>query len=417
MTLTVRHEGEGTAVTDKGWSRVEGVVIAPGIDPMTLAEYLREQAVIARLEWYESSPDLVAITALVNEAFVGGMDSDGDGVKPGRAITEFVSDLADRFGADVMLGEEHIDRIPQGSRTVSSGGREEPSDEPIRVVEIGHTPASAVPLIAAFEGVDIAEADLSEGKRLLVAQLPPRRAGWYFGDAPLVALTMQGDEFQVLLAPDDDPESVVTYSWATRELTVAGAKGWDQPTSPELHALVGSLSTIEAIQAIVPAVDLEEAFRSTQKRGGTAVIRFGKALGLSDDVIEFLLGLRPVSQIAGTTLHEARGVSNAIGRSVDMIMHERQEKSKFWGTYTRIVRSKPWLIPLIASAEMALGATLLITGRRRDGKRSVPGKIGTFLGTFMMLDSMADVALAKYVYQRELRREEQGAAPGRAEGR
>ncbi|MCW1087728.1 hypothetical protein OJ913_10070, partial [Streptococcus anginosus] len=75
-------------------------------------------------------------------------------------------------------------------------------DEPAessRIVEIGNTPASSVPLLAALEGIDLADLEGNGGQRLLLAELPAEKAGWNFGELPLITLSKQDDEFQIFL--------------------------------------------------------------------------------------------------------------------------------------------------------------------------------------------------------------------------
>ena len=53
---------------EQDWTRIEGMIIGRDIDPALVATALREQAVLAQLEWFPSSPQLLG----VNVAHTGG---------------------------------------------------------------------------------------------------------------------------------------------------------------------------------------------------------------------------------------------------------------------------------------------------------------------------------------------------------
>ena len=106
-----------------------------------------------------------------------------------------------------------------------------PSDEedaaavepiPTRIVEIGRTPASSVPLLAALEGVDLGDLELAEGHRALLAELPAEKEGWNFGDLPLVTLSVTDGEFQVFLVTDDHLEHIISHNWGMDAAIVPG---------------------------------------------------------------------------------------------------------------------------------------------------------------------------------------------------
>lgn len=394
-------------MTETEWTKVEGMVIAPNLEPKSLAEALQARSVVAQIEWYAQTPELVGIrVATDDQGNVATLSKRATNPRPGMPLGQLVAELAETFGAEVMIGDVSEDAIQgEGSDPVGEL-RSQQEELPVRIVEIGRTPASAVPLMAAFEGTDIAELELPADKRLLAAVLPPHRAGWYFGDAPLVTMTMSGDEFQAFFIAEDDPESVVTYNWGMTELMVSGAQGVDVSASPLIQEMVGSRADIQAIHDAVPGIDLDAAFAAAQLRGPAAVEGFVAALGLPSDLAAFLLGNNSLEQIRGAAVHRARGISNAIGRSVDMLIDERSDGSKFWDAYTGAVTSKPWLVPAATAVEAAGGVALVVLGRKRDGRRSAAGRLGTVLGSLMIVDAVAQNLLAKYTARRVHRREQ-----------
>ena len=126
---------------------------------------------------------------------------------------------------------------------------------------------------------------------------------------------------------------------------------------------------------------------------------------MGDDITGYLLGLTSLEQIEGARVHHARGISNAIGRSVDMIIDERQGESSFWNVYTGVVRKRPWLVPLISAVEASVGLSLLaLSGKRAEGKRSAIGKVGTIAGALFLFDSVAELVLARHTIWRAERK-------------
>ena len=52
--------------TAQRWNRTEGVLIAPGSQPEAVADRLVADRVVARLEWYPSSPHLLSMTLMTD---------------------------------------------------------------------------------------------------------------------------------------------------------------------------------------------------------------------------------------------------------------------------------------------------------------------------------------------------------------
>lgn len=392
-------------MTDNAWSRLDGMVIAPNLDPMEFAKELQSQSVVAQISWFDDSPSLVGIRVATEDEEVATLGKRAKYLKRGPKLSELVEGLAKKFGAEIMIGDVSYDAIPEGGDTQSLHELSvKTSEEPVRLVEIGRTPASAVPLLAAFEGADIAEMELPDGKRLLAAQLPSHRDEWYFGEAPLVTLTVKGNNFQAVFMDRDDPEHMVNHNWGMNRVTIAGGRGWKHSIPEEVDELVGTRPHIRAIAQEVPGADLGAAFAASTLTGTEAVAEFVEALGLHPHVADFLVSRRNVGEIENAVVHEARGISNAIGRSVDIIIDERNEGSRFWDGYTNLVVGKRWVVPAITAVEAAAGFALLYLSRKRDGRRSGWAKLGTVISAFILTDSVAQNALAKYTVGRVERR-------------
>lgn len=409
-------------MTEKVWFKIEGMVVAGSLDPYKVAKLLKNHGVVAHLEWYEATPELLGLTVACDGEHVGVLGKRSKHIKTGPTVKEVAELIADKFSAEVMLGDVQVDKFvgfDEGEDEAASRFAsivEGTEKLPIRVAELSHIPSSAIPLLAAFEGVDIAELDHDEERRILLTQVPARRVGWQFGEPPMVVLSQQGDEFKAQFIPDDDPENVVTFNWGMKELTVAGAKGWEKGAGQEIEELVGSFPTVAIIHQAVPGVDLEAAFEASQLSGPEAAGKFIQALGLNPQIAEFLSGQITLEQVTGATLHHARGISNAIGRSVDILLDERRGDLGFWDDYTRTLEDKPWVIPTLAGAQAALALLLLVTGRKQEGKRSRGAKFATVGGLSLLLNAASNVALARRVILKmERHREEDVKGEGAPE--
>lgn len=405
--------GEEAAMAQEQWTRVEGMVLAQSLDPRVVASDLAGRGVLADLDWFDRSPELLGLTVAQRDGRVALLDSDGQTLRGGPRAGELAEDLAAKYDAQVMLGEAKSDHLSKGAdRKLAEVGEQaqQREDAPSRVVEIGRTPASSVPLLAAMEGVDIVDLGLPEGARALVAELPAEKSGWNFGDLPLVSLTYSAGEFQVYLVTDDDPENVVTYNWAMNEQLVGGFAAEEGAVSEQAEALVGPRADIAKIVSHVPGANKHEALSATHLRGDPAVRAFVAALGLPGEVAGFLLGQVGKTAIPGGELHLARGISTAIGHSVGMMLDQpTSPAAPLWRAYRDTAARRPWLVRIGASVEAALGASLVVLAVRTPAPRSGWTRLGGLLGGALVVDSLAEVSLSSWLAER---RGVTRAAPG-----
>ncbi len=381
----------------QNWERVEGMIIAATLDPEEVSNYLQQREIVAQLDWFAETSHMMGIRVVTDGEHIGVLRPGKTEVEAGEKLADFVEGLADKFSAEVMVADLGIDKLPEGGAELPEVPEVE--ETPLLVVEISETPASAVPLMAAFNGVDIVDFELGDGKRALVAQLPAGRSNWTLGDVPLVTLTSTGRDFQAFLIEDEDPEDIITYNWGMEERIIPGAAD-DAAGKALAQELVGPDEDILAIHSAVPGVSEDMALTAAGQRGDQAIGSFVRSLGLPPAVADFLSGKVALDTIGGN-LHQARGVSNAIGRSVDIMIGERTGEVSFWDTYTKTVVDKPWLVPLAASAEATVALALLVASRSRGGKRSGVRKLGTAVGILMLIDSVGEVSLAKFVRLRD----------------
>ena len=55
---------------EQDWTRIEGMIIGRDIDPALVATALREQGVLAQLEWFPSSPQLLGVNVALADGHV-----------------------------------------------------------------------------------------------------------------------------------------------------------------------------------------------------------------------------------------------------------------------------------------------------------------------------------------------------------
>lgn len=392
---------------DQEWTRVEGMIIGRDLDPASVAQELRERAVLAQLEWFPNSPQLLGINVAVAEGRVARVE-DG-AVSAGPTPEELADELSTLFDAEVRIGKASADRLPEGESPLADSFDEDDLDEdeaPSRIVEIGRTPASSVPLLAALEGIDLADIELADGHRALLAELPPEKSGWNFGELPLVTLSWADDELQAFLVTDDHLEHVVTHNWGMDSLLVPGAHEAVDEVAPQIIDLVGDRPELTAIASAVPGADVDALVASAKASGADAVRSVVAALDLPAGVTGFLLGRIEAGEVSGAEMHLARGISNAIGRSVDIMLSESDSPAQpLWNTYQSVAVDKPWIVRTIASAEAILGTTLLTLAVRAEKPRSGWSKAGGVLGGFLLVDSIAEISLSSYLRRRRAKEE------------
>ena len=133
------------------WTRIEGMIIGHDLDPSVVAGELKERSILAQLEWFPSSPQLLGLNVAVDNERVATVPAGSTEVVPGPTPAELANELAILFDAEVRIGNATADHLPEGDSPL---GKVWPSDEeeaaaveptPTRIVEIGRTPASSVP--------------------------------------------------------------------------------------------------------------------------------------------------------------------------------------------------------------------------------------------------------------------------------
>ena len=390
------------------WNRTEGVLVAPGSTPDDVAARLRERAVVARLEWYPASAHLLSITLLSDaEGRVAVTPPSRGGVVPGAGVSELAEGLARELGADATIGPASFDALPE--------------DVELPEVSVGPSPMSRTVVVSPLSAYMVPlQATLLE-RPLAVASAPgiDRRIVMYSGegaelgafgwdDESLPAIIFRVDErdmtVRAVLTGESEDDAV--YSWSMTSRYVWG--GVEEP-GPALSALVNEMLTdstdASLIARAVPDADVEAATAALAVEGVEGLAQMLAALGLPAWVESVLTGRLAPVEVPGVVVHEPRGLSNAVGRSVGLMLADPSVPgSAFWQSYVRAVTETPWLVRAGAALEAGLGGALIGAAIRRRGRTGrLPGGL-IAVGALLMVDAVAETSLASWTRHKELRR-------------
>lgn len=396
------------------WEHTDGMMILLGGGADHLLDAVRATDAVIELEWFPGTPELVGLTALTRGGRVAILPEGEDAPVEGPLVEDFVRDLAAALHAEVRLGAHAADEIPDDlivarmtsaaeEARVNSDAEEEARDADTdteegtyRTLEISMTPAHSVPLLASLEGLDMADLARAEGGRAILTEMPALRIGGNFSDVPLVTLAVDDGQVELRLVTDDHLEHVVTHSWGMERHVLPARAAEDEV----LADLVGPRPALLTIAAAVPGADAEAVVAALDLPEEEAVVTLVAAFGLPASFAEFLLGERDLDEVddEGVRHHRATGVSSAIGRSVDLLLAEKDSPvHPLLDTYSSVVDQRPWIANALLSAEAAAGATLLVLAARTPRPRSGWVKLGGFVGACLVVDSIADLTVSRWL--------------------
>ena len=390
------------------WNRTEGVLVAPGSTPDDVAARLRERAVVARLEWYPVSAHLLSITLLSDaEGRVAVTPPSRGGVVPGAGVSELAEGLARELGADVTIGPASFNALPEGVELPEVSAGPSPMS---RTVVVSPLSAYMVPLQATLLERPLAVASAPSIDRRIVmysgegAELGA--FGWDDESLPAIIFRVDERDITVRAVLTGEPEDDAVYSWSMTSRYVWG--GVEEP-GPALSALVNEMLTdstdASLIARAVPDADVEAATAALAVEGIEGLAQMLAALGLPAWVESVLTGRLAPVEVPGVVVHEPRGLSNAVGRSVGLMLADPSVPgSAFWQTYVRAVTETPWLVRAGAALEAGLGGALIGAAIRRRGRTGrLPGGL-IAVGALLMVDAVAETSLASWTRHKELRR-------------
>ena len=390
------------------WNRTEGVLVAPGSTPDDVAARLRERAVVARLEWYPATAHLLSITLLLDaEGRVAVTPPSRGGVVPGTGVSELVEGLARELGADVTIGPAAFNALPEDVELPEVSAGPAPMS---RTVVVSPLSAYMVPLQATLLERPLAVASAPGIDRRIVmysgegAELGA--FGWDDESLPAIIFRVDERDMTVRAVLTGESEDDAVYSWSMTSRYVWG--GVEEP-GPALSALVNEMLTdstdASLIARAVPDADVEAATAALAVEGIEGLAQMLTALGLPAWVESVLTGRLAPVEVPGVVVHEPRGLSNAVGRSVGLMLADPSVPgSAFWQSYVRAVTETPWLVRAGAALEAGLGGALIGAAIRRRGRTGrLPGGL-IAVGVLLMVDAVAETSLASWTRHKELRR-------------
>ena len=390
------------------WNRTEGVLVAPGSTPDDVAARLRERAVVARLEWYPVSAHLLSITLLSDaEGRVAVTPPSRGGVVPGMGVSELAEGLARELGADATIGPASFDALPEDVELPEVSAGPSPMS---RTVVVSPLSAYMVPLQATLLERPLAVASAPGIDRRIVmysgegAELGA--FGWDDESLPAIIFRVDERDMTVRAVLTGESEDDAVYSWSMTSRYVWG--GVEEP-GPALSALVNEMLTdstdASLIARAVPDADVEAATAVLAVEGVEGLAQMLAALGLPAWVESVLTGRLAPVEVPGVVVHEPRGLSNAVGRSVGLMLADPSVPgSAFWQSYVRAVTETPWLVRAGAALEAGLGGALIGAAIRRRGRTGrLPGGL-IAVGALLMVDAVAETSLASWTRHKELRR-------------
>ena len=394
--------------TAQRWNRTEGVLIAPGTQPDAVADRLVADRVVARLEWYPSSPHLLSVTLMADaDGRVAVTPPARGGVVAGLGVSELAESLAREFGADVTIGPAAFNALPDDVVLPEVPGGPGPTT---RTLVVSPLSAYMVPLQATLLERPLAVASLPGLDRRIAIDAGEGTGLGSFGcdgeSLPALVLTVVEHDVAARAILTGVSEDDAGFSWGMTSRYVWG--GVEEP-GPALRALVDELLTdstdASVIASTVPGADVEAAAAACETPGLKGMVALTRALGLPEWVESVLAGRLAPAEVPGAVVHEPRGLSNAVGRSVGMLLQDPSTPgSAFWQSYVRTVTDMPWAVRGAAILEAGLGGALVGAAVRRHHRtgRLPGGLLG--VGIVLMVDAAAETSLASWTRHRELRR-------------
>ncbi len=390
------------------WNRTDGVVIAPGTSPEEVAAAFAERGVLVRLEWFPATSHLVGLTLLTDvDGRVAVTPPTRGGVVPGPGVSELVEAVARQCVADVAIGPAIFNALPDDVALPEIGDGPSPT---ARTVVVSTMSAYMVPLQATLLERPLAVASVPGIDRRIIMYAGDGTDlgtfGWDEESLPALVLTVDERDMAVRAVSTNEREDDAVFSWGMTSRYVWGSV--DEP-GPALRSLVDQLLTdstdASVIAAAVPGADAEATAAAISVPGIDGVAALVTALGLPAWVTSVLAGQLAPAEVPGAVVHEPRGLSNAVGRSVGLMLQDPSNPgSAVWRSYVRTVTETPWVVRAGAILEAGIGGALVgaaLRRRRRTG--DLPGGL-LGLGVVLMVDAVAETSLASWTRHRELRR-------------
>ena len=367
------------------WTVQEGAMVAAKLDPNAVCQFFQEENIVAEADWFPDTPHLLGVNMLRNQADgLASLDQADEPLRVGAALPEVVEKLAEKFEADVLIGEYHANKLPADKPLPP---RTSDRSQPVRVVEISRMSASSVPFCAAAEGKTLGCVALPEGRIALCYETTRADIveGSLISRIPAIGLYVSDHDQRVVAVTSDenaDPEKLAIHSWLLQTQVVPGAV---ENPDPELEARIreylGHSSSPNRIAetAGCDALQLAETFKIAGQDG---MVRAIEVLGLPAEAAAFLYGRLDLQDVPGIEIFHEPGWAAAMGHSVDMrILHSAEDAKTLFGILRKLEIEHPTLMKVANIAQLAVGIGLLgaglvgIAGKKRFSKLSLLGGV------------------------------------------
>ncbi|MDO5672554.1 MAG: hypothetical protein Q4G30_06830 [Actinomycetaceae bacterium] len=409
-TLNTQDEALGAQ-----WNRTEGMVVLAEVTPAQVADFLKDQDIVACLEWYPATPHLLSITLACDADSRVAVIKKG-ALEPGLDLEELVLSLASTFKADVRIGQVAIDNYPQDTTPPVVDEEEQAASQVLRTVEITHMAAAAIPVRATAEGQTLHCMDYDDDRRLVLWQRGPEepasKVAWSLTEVPVIELRWSPDEqtLRIWKAADEGSAAWDGHTWAMDSILLAGSKpqAIDPETKNLIASLVGRARLVDAIHEALGEVDAKAVITALETPGTVGFLAMCRAVRLPGEVIDFLKGNLPAEKLEDADVHEDKGMTHALGRSVDVILTDPAfSSSTYWSMYHKVAIENPWIVRIFAALQALAGGALVFKALKSQRM----GGLGKFLtsvgGVVIILDAIGEVVVAKYLGTKESRRLEE----------
>ena len=390
------------------WNRTEGVLVAPGTAPEAVAEFLAARNVVGRLEWYPTTPHLLSLTLACDvQGRVAVTPPSRGGVVAGLGTSALTEALAREFQADVTIGPASFDGLPEGVELPAVTMSASPTS---RTVVVSPLSAYTVPLQATLLERPLAVASAPGLDRRLVMYSGEGQAlgvfGWDEDSLPALVLTVDGHDMTVRAVTSTEGEDDAVYSWAmTSRYVLGGVKDPGPSLLGFVEDLLEDRTDASVIAAAVPGTDPQAVAQAIQTPGMDGMLALVEALGLPDFVGLVLTGRLAPAEVPEAVVHEPRGLSNAVSRSVGLMLQDPSTPGAgFWRSYVRTVTDQAWLVRAGLALEAGLGGALVGTALRRRGRTGVTPRWIMTVGALLLVDSVVEASTTSWVRHLELRR-------------
>ena len=367
------------------WNVQEGAMVAAKLDPRTVCQFFREQNIVAEADWFPDTPHLLGVNVLRNQADgLASLDEAEEPLRVGAALPEVVELLAEKFAADVSIGEYHANKLPSDMPLPSRSGDRE---QPVRVVEISSMPVSSVPFCAAAEGKTLGCVTFPEGRIALCYETIRADIveGSLISRIPAVGLYVSAHDQRVVAVTSDevaDPEKLAIHSWLLQTQVVPGAvENPDPALEEQIREYLGHSSSPNRI-AETAGCDAHQLAQTFKIAGQDGMVRAIEVMGLPAEAAAFLYGRLELEDVPGIEIFHEPGWARAMGHSVDMrILHSDEDAKTPFGILRKLEIEHPTLMKVANVAQMAVGVGLIgagligLAGKKRFSKLSLLGGV------------------------------------------